>query len=542
MTSIDLPFDPPGPGSWELDALHFPRPVTPYWAKMHPAPFAEGFGDFAAFFGLVFKTRVGEYVNGFCYGQIVPLDPEEIPARIGRAEEVVAGRLWREQVKEWEEVTKPRNIAAHLEIQAIDPDVLSDEELIDYLGRCAEHHSKMIVQHMRYTGTAVIPPGDLLVHVGEWTGLPGSKLLGMMRGASLVSGGASSQLDRLVAALKADPAAKARLDSNDDAMKILDDLRAGDSETATAVSGYLDFAGYRLLDGFDISGRYALEMPDALVRAIRAHLDADEPRGSDVDELIAEVRDKVPAEHREEFDSLVDEARAGYSVRDERGVYSDIWASGLMRRAALSAGRRLAERGRIKEAEHFIFADIDEMKALLAGADTPTADELADRLAYHLEHTAREAPRHLGDEPHPPPDPSGLPPGARRMMMAVGTALGSMFMESEEEHVENVLRGLSASTGIYEGTARRVNGPRDFDRIQKGDVLVTESTTEAFNILLPLLGGIVTDSGGLLSHAAIVAREYGIPGIVGTRDATERIPDGALVRVDGDAGQVTVVG
>jgi pyruvate,water dikinase len=95
---------------------------------------------------------------------------------------------------------------------------------------------------------------------------------------------------------------------------------------------------------------------------------------------------------------------------------------------------------------------------------------------------------------------------------------------------------------VYEGTARRVNGPRDFDRIQKGDVLVTESTTEAFNILLPLLGGIVTDSGGLLSHAAIVAREYGIPGIVGTRDATERIPDGALVRVDGDAGQVTVVG
>jgi pyruvate,water dikinase len=71
---------------------------------------------------------------------------------------------------------------------------------------------------------------------------------------------------------------------------------------------------------------------------------------------------------------------------------------------------------------------------------------------------------------------------------------------------------------------------------------VTESTTEAFNILLPLLGGIVTDSGGLLSHAAIVAREYGIPGIVGTRDGTVRIPDGALVRVDGDNGQVTVVG
>ncbi len=80
---------------------------------------------------------------------------------------------------------------------------------------------------------------------------------------------------------------------------------------------------------------------------------------------------------------------------------------------------------------------------------------------------------------------------------------------------------------MYEGPARRVAGPSEFARIVKGDVLVTESTTEAFNILLPLLGAIVTDNGGLLSHSAIVAREYGIPGVVGTREATERIDDGS---------------
>ena len=104
-----------------------------------------------------------------------------------------------------------------------------------------------------------------------------------------------------------------------------------------------------------------------------------------------------------------------------------------------------------------------------------------------------------------------------------------------------MLRGLAASGGVYEGPARRISGPIEFDRIVQGDVLVTASTTEAFNILLPLLGAIVTDSGGLLSHSAIVAREYGIPGVVGTRTATDRIPDGARVRVDGDAGEVTVV-
>jgi pyruvate,water dikinase len=127
-------------------------------------------------------------------------------------------------------------------------------------------------------------------------------------------------------------------------------------------------------------------------------------------------------------------------------------------------------------------------------------------------------------------------------MRAMGIVLGAMFAPSEAAHEEDTLRGLAASGGVYEGPARRVHDRSEFNRIQQGDVLVTESTTEAFNILLPLLGAIVTDSGGLLSHAAIVSREYGIPGVVGTRDATDRIPDGTIVRVDGDAGEVTVPG
>jgi pyruvate,water dikinase len=126
-------------------------------------------------------------------------------------------------------------------------------------------------------------------------------------------------------------------------------------------------------------------------------------------------------------------------------------------------------------------------------------------------------------------------------MQATGIALGAVFGSAETEHEETMLRGLAASTGVYEGTARLIEGPREFGRIEQGDVLVTVSTSEAFNILLPLLGAIVTDSGGLLSHSAIVAREYGIPGVVGTRDATGRIADGARVRVDGNAGEVTVL-
>jgi pyruvate,water dikinase len=72
-------------------------------------------------------------------------------------------------------------------------------------------------------------------------------------------------------------------------------------------------------------------------------------------------------------------------------------------------------------------------------------------------------------------------------------------------------------------------------------VLVTRATSPYFNVVLPMLGAIVTDRGGALSHAAIVAREYGIPGVVGTREATSTIPDGARVRVDGTNGEVTIL-
>ncbi|HET7690813.1 MAG TPA: PEP-utilizing enzyme [Nocardioidaceae bacterium] len=535
-----LTIEPPGPGPWDCDQVHFPRPVTAYWAEMHPEPFAAGFGDVCSYFGAPFKTRQMLYPQGFGYSQMVPQAPEAFPGLVERAAEVFAHKLWRDQVKEWEEVRKPRSIEAHREIQSVDPDALSDEELVAYLRRCHDHHALMIRQHMAFTGTAAIPPGDFLVHARQWTGLSTVKLLGLMRGASLISGGASAEHQALVDAYRADPAARAALDSDEEPGALLARLRSEDTPSGRALNEYLEFAGYRLLDGFDISNRYALEMPDVLLRSIRQAID-DHSGEADISSEIADVRSHVPAENQAEFDSLLEEARAGYSVRDERGVYSDIWASGLMRRAALAAGRRLAERGRIKDPEHIVFADINEMCALLVGGAAPSDVELADRLAYHQTYTSKDVPAHLGPEAPPPPPLDQLPPPMARLVAALGTAIGEMFAVTEEAHEGALIKGLGASSGVREGIARRVNGAPDFDRIQQGDVLLTEATTEAFNILLPLLSAIITDSGGALSHAAIVSREYGIPGVVGTRDATVQIPDGARVRVDGDAGTVTVL-
>jgi pyruvate,water dikinase len=481
------------------------------------------------------------YVNGFGFRKVVPVAEEEIPARFQRAAEVMQGKLWREQLRDWDETVKPSSIRAHRELQSVDPDQLSGPELVDYLTRCRDHHSSMIAQHMRFTASAVVPTGDFLAHVGDWTGLPPAELLGLMRGTAPVSAGASEQLERLIAAFEADEHARALLESDGDPGQVLEALRAIEGDTGAAVSGYLDLVGYRLLDGFDIAEPYALELPDVLLRAIRIAMQGRDDDSAEVDDRIAGVRSKVPEQHRAEFDELLGEARLTYRLRDERGVFSDIWASGLMRRAALAAGRRAAAAGLIDEPEHFIHAGFDEMCSLVRDGEGPPAAELAARAAYRASHTAKDCPRSLGDPPPPPPDPSGLPPDVGRLMRATGVALGHLFGSSEAEHEADVLRGLAASPGVYEGPARLISGPSEFDRIVSGDVLVTQSTTEAFNILLPLLGALVTDSGGLLSHSAIVAREYGIPGVVGTREATERIADGVRVRVDGGAGEVTVL-
>jgi phosphohistidine swiveling domain-containing protein len=541
-TSTELRFEPPGPGSWEQDPVHFPRPLTRYFQETHPPSFRRGTNDFARFYGMLIDGLQIVYVNGFGYNQVLPAPDAEILERYQRAEQVFAQKLWREQLHDWDENRKPSSIATHRELQAVNPDALSDAELVAYLKRCRDHHSAMIAQHMRFTAGAVLPTGDFLAHAGDWTGLPPSELLGLMRGSAEVSAGGSDEMARLKGAFARDPAAREVLASDGDPAQVLANLCALEGEAGAAVSGYLDLVGNRLIDGFDIAEPSVLELPDALLRAIRIAVSGDAQPASDVDARIAEVRAQVPAAHQAEFDELLGEARLTYRLRDERGVYSDIWAAGLMRRAALAAGRRVANRGRIATPQQMLDASLDEMCALVAGTGGPSEGELANRAGYRAAHTAKDVPPFLGPPAPPPSDLAVLPPSVGRLMRATFLALGHLFGSSQAQNEDKVLYGLAASKGVYEGPARRVSGPSEFGRIAKGDVLVTESTTEAFNILLPLLGGIVTDNGGLLSHAAIVSREYGIPGVVGTREATERIADGIRVRVDGDAGEVTVLG
>jgi phosphohistidine swiveling domain-containing protein len=122
---------------------------------------------------------------------------------------------------------------------------------------------------------------------------------------------------------------------------------------------------------------------------------------------------------------------------------------------------------------------------------------------------------------------------------------GDMFRRwmpaASEEQTGDVIKGIAGSMGAVTGPARVLGGPQDFGQMQPGDVLVASITTPAWTSLFAMASGVVTDIGGPLSHSSIVAREYGIPAVLGTAVATRRIRSGQMIKVDGDAGTVTLL-
>jgi pyruvate, water dikinase len=111
----------------------------------------------------------------------------------------------------------------------------------------------------------------------------------------------------------------------------------------------------------------------------------------------------------------------------------------------------------------------------------------------------------------------------------------------DEELDENVVRGYAASPGVVEGVARVLMNVNDIGQIREGEVLVCPVTAPSWGPVFGKIAAAVSDIGGTMSHAAIVAREYGMPAVVGTGQATTKIRTGDRVRVDGDRGIVTIL-
>ena len=555
-------FVPPGPGSWFLDSTHWTRPVTCFSAEIFPEAFKRGFGESLRRYGSLLEYLEAGFVNGFTYLCARPVGASreaighpprkvweelahthpEIRRRLATSATVFERKLWREDLQRWDLEVKPAAIRTHLALLRVDPDTLDATGLLEYLDRCRENQIQGAYIHHLFNVPALLPVGDFLVCAQEWSDRAPAQLLGLLQGANPDPLGADQELEQLLGALQHEAAAQKVLTSESGPGEVVAALCSFPGEVGTFASAYVNRVAYRPVNGEDVGEPSVQELPELMVGAIRAALErVDIPLANDLERRTSEVRDAVPARHRAAFDELLGEARATYRLRDERGSYADLWAIGIMRRAILSAGRKLAAIGRLVNPAHLVEASYAELRSLVESRDGPSGDELAERARYRLEARYANTPPFLGGEPGDPLPAEWLPPATARLERALGAVVQAIFTAPQPRTEERKVRGLGVSRGMYEGTARVIHGTEEFARIEQGDVLVTNSTTTAFNIVLPLLGAIVTDRGGLLSHAAIVAREYGLPAVVGCTDATSVLPDGAKVIVDGTAGQAEVV-
>jgi phosphoenolpyruvate synthase/pyruvate phosphate dikinase len=549
-------FKAPGPGSWELEQTHFGRPATRYIAELAADPMARGFGEGTKRYGLLLDTIRMRFVNDFCYMKMVGVGaPEsasgppprllfmlltrlhpEMRRRLAIAPDAFRRKLWREDMRRWDEEIKPDSIARNRRLQNTEISTLGDADFRAYLEDTRDNVAEMAYRHHMFTITCCFPVGHFIAEVQRWTGLPSGEVLGVLKGAAPISRGVgATTLERLRASL-ADAGITASSVRGRPAQQVLHDLRSTEG-VGDALQAYLDEVSYRVVSGYDVADKYAREMPDMLVGTIFGASDSSDRR-KDFAERRDALRAKVPAANRAEFDEHLEEARFIHRLRDERGMYNDAWGFGLARRAILEAGRRLAENGTLPDAALAINATHDELVSLLSTGKGPSVEELRRRQTWRETKTVADAPPFLGPEPKGPPPVEWLPKKAQRSARAVDTVIREIFNVSTKKAAPRTVTGLPVHPGVYEGPARIVNGPQDFNRLQQGDVLVTRNTGPAFNVVLPLLGAIVTDRGGQLSHAAIVAREYGIPAVVGTREATSTFADGVRVRVDGDNGVV----
>ncbi len=233
------------------------------------------------------------------------------------------------------------------------------------------------------------------------------------------------------------------------------------------------------------------------------------------EELREAIDARLDPARRVVFNRLLRSAQGYAPVRED--ALADIglaWPQ--MRRMLAELGRRLVAAGRITAPEDVYWLQPDELRGV------PAPVGAVDERKALWRGRRRATP------------PQMLP------QHTVWDRFESWFPASGRQDGA-VLRGTGASAGRVTATARVLSGPADFGRMRPGDVLVASITTPAWTSLFTMASAVVTDVGGPLSHSSIVAREYGIPAVLGTGVATRRIPDGAHVRVDGDAGTVTLL-
>ena len=303
------------------------------------------------------------------------------------------------------------------------------------------------------------------------------------------------------------------------------------------------------------------ENPTPIVEALRGYLISDYDYEKDVRQLrqnrdaaITEMWSLVPAaaskEDRDKLKTALELALKMTPLTPDHHFYMDQGTYARMRLVLIGVGRKIAGLGGLDQPDDVMFLKYDELRKLSASLPTGQPGAAAAPGASAFDAKSLVAERRAAREKA----------FAVRPRLWAGTITDwSMYGEPYKQVLwdwpgiyersktaaaqpSGSLKGLGASSGVYEGTARVVESAEQFDQVKKGEVLVCKMTSPAWVVLFTKIGGLVTDSGGALSHPAVVSREFGIPAVVGTRTGTQDIRTGQRVRLNGASGLVEILG
>ena len=247
------------------------------------------------------------------------------------------------------------------------------------------------------------------------------------------------------------------------------------------------------------------------------------------EEAMEAVRNRVGGLKWKVFNSTQRWARKHTRLREDSIAEIGL-AYPPLRSMLLDLGRRLSEVGAVSTPEDVFWLEHGEVQEIARAVEQGSSVESLD------EHVRERKAQWRAEKRVTPP--AELPRKGR----VLGIKTDVFLPTSGEEHTERTLSGIGCSPGRVTGTAKILHGPDDFHQMEADDILVADITTPAWTPLFAIASGIVTNVGGPLSHGSIVAREYGIPAVLGTGVATKRIESGTQVTVDGDAGTVTLQG
>ena len=565
ITALPRPpqVQPPADGFWRKDTTHYPMPLTPFGASVYLPAIGRAVPVMGDDFGLLFEGVEQRCLGGEVYARAIPVGGKErspppgwvmwiaariVPALRRRsrvAEKAIASGLSEQLLERWETEWRDAFRDEAESFKRVDLSALSDEDLLGHLDLLKDFLDRGQLVHFRLNGAYTVPLYELLVACDDLLGWDSVASLALVAGSSDVSAEPGRELRALASRFATDAAALRALDEADDG--VLARLQEASPELADAFRAYLDRYGHRTAS-YDPGDPTLFERPALLAGLLRDRVSAGDRDRQDGSQISRDAlaRAHTTLAHRSEddrdrFELAVEAARRVYGNREDNIFWLDNQPCAFLRYTAVEIGRRLADRGLLARATDAVFLEEMELRGALADrANEDLRALVARRKAERAWVAAHPGPATYGTDPGPPPDLSPLPPALRLVNTAALHWMQLLFPTEETGTAQAQLRGVPGSPGRYTGPVRLVRDETDFPKLRPGDVLVCPITSPAWSVLFVQAGAVVTDAGGVLAHTAVIAREYGLPAVLATGAATQRLRDGDRVTVDGTAGVVTI--